>query len=65
MIPRSRESIKDMAIAGAFIAISLFVPGQSIIAGFSANISGIALGIGLGWLIKSIIDHLQGVKREA
>lgn len=54
-----------MAIAGAFIAISLFVPGQSIIAGFSANISGIALGIGLGWLIKSIIDHLQGVKREA
>ena len=63
MIPRSKEAIKDMAISGAFVALAVLVPGQPILS--SDSLREIALGAGLGWLIKSIIDHLKGVKSEA
>jgi membrane associated rhomboid family serine protease len=52
-------------MASAFMALGSFLPGSLLDKGFEAHIGGIALGIGLGWLIKSIIDHTKGVKSES
>lgn len=65
MIPKSKEAVRDTLIASAFIATGSLLPGSLLDKGFEAHIGGIALGIGIGWLIKSIIDHKKGVKREA
>lgn len=65
MIPRSKESIRDYLVASAFMALGAFLPGSLLDKGFEAHIGGIALGIGLGWLIKSVIDHTKGVKSES
>lgn len=65
MIPKSKEAVRDTLIASAFIAMGSLLPGSPLDKGFEAHIGGIALGIGIGWLIKSIIDHKKGVKREA
>ncbi len=65
MIPKSKEAVRDTLIASAFIAMGSLLPGSLLDKGFEAHIGGIALGIGIGWLIKSIIDHKKGVKREA
>ncbi len=65
MIPRSRESIRDYVIASAFLVLGALLPGSLLDRGFEAHIGGIVLGIGVGWLIKSVIDHSKGVKSEA
>jgi len=65
VIPKSKEAVRDTLIASAFIAMGSLLPGSLLDKGFEAHIGGIALGIGIGWLIKSIIDHKEGVKREA
>lgn len=65
MIPRSRESIRDYVIASAFLALGALLPGSLLDRGFEAHIGGIVLGIGVGWLIKSVIDHSKGVTSEA
>lgn len=65
MIPRSKEAVRDTLIAGAFIAMGVLLPGSLLDKGFEAHIGGIAMGLGIGWLIKSIIDHSKGVKRES
>ena len=65
MIPRSKEAVRDTLIAGAFIAMGALLPGSLLDKGFEAHVGGIALGIGIGWLIKSIIDHAKGVQRES
>lgn len=65
MIPKSKEAVRDTLIAGAFIAMGALLPGSLLDRGFEAHVGGIALGIGIGWLIKSIIDHTKGVKRES
>lgn len=64
MIPRSSDAIKDIIVAGVFIAFAVLFPGPTLISG-NSDLRGIALGIGLGWLVKSIIDHKKGVKSEA
>ncbi len=65
MIPKTKEAVRDTLIASAFIAMGSLLPGSLLDKGFEAHIGGIALGIGIGWLIKSIIDHTKGVKSEA
>ncbi|GAB1392996.1 hypothetical protein MASR1M60_11590 [Rhodocyclaceae bacterium] len=65
MIPKTKEAVRDTLIASAFIAMGSLLPGSLLDKGFEAHIGGIALGIGIGWLIKSVIDHNKGVKREA
>lgn len=65
MIPRSKEAVRDTLIAGAFIAMGALLPGSLLDKGFEAHVGGIALGIGIGWLIKSIIDHAKGVQCES
>lgn len=64
MIPRSKEAVKDTVIAAAFMTMGALLPGSLLDKGFEAHVGGIALGIGIGWLIKSIIDHKKGVQRE-
>lgn len=64
MIPRSREALKDVFVASAFMTMGLLMPQSLLQAGFEAHVGGIAMGMGIGWLIKSIIDHKKGVKRE-
>lgn len=65
MIPKSKEFIREALISGAFIAMGALLPGSLLDKGFEAHVGGIALGVGIGWLIKSIIDHTKGVKRES
>jgi len=65
VIPRSKEAVRDTLIAGAFIAMGALLPGSLLDKGFEAHVGGIALGIGIGWLIKSIIDHAKGVQGES
>lgn len=65
MIPSSKEAVQDTLIAGAFIVMGVLLPGSLLDKGFEAHIGGIALGIGIGWLVKSIIDHTKGVKSES
>lgn len=65
MIPKTKEAVRDTLIASAFIAMGSLLPGSLLDKGFEAHIGGIALGIGIGWLIKSFIEHNKGVKREA
>ncbi len=62
MIPRSKEAIRDYVIASAFLTLGAILPGSLLDKGFEAHIGGVVLGIGLGWLNKSIIDHTKGVK---
>jgi membrane associated rhomboid family serine protease len=54
-----------MLISGAFIAMGILLPGSLLDQGFEAHIGGVAMGLGIGWLVKSIIDHTKGVKRES
>jgi membrane associated rhomboid family serine protease len=65
LIPKSKEAVRDTLIAGAFIAMGVLLPGSLLDRGFEAHIGGIAMGLGIGWLIKSIIDHSKGVQRES
>ena len=65
MIPKTKEAVRDTLIASAFIAMGSLLPGSLLDKGFEAHIGGIALGIGIGWLIKSVIDHTKGVKSES
>jgi membrane associated rhomboid family serine protease len=65
VIPKTKEAVRDTLIASAFIAMGSMLPGSLLDKGFEAHIGGIALGIGIGWLIKSVIDHTKGVKSEA
>ncbi len=65
MIPRSKEAIRDYVIASAFLVLGAVLPGSLLDKGFEAHIGGVVLGIGIGWLIKSIIDHTKGVKSES
>lgn len=65
MIPRSKAAVQDTLIAGAFIAMGALLPGSLLDKGFEAHLGGIALGIGIGWLVKSVINHSKGVQRES
>lgn len=64
MIPKTKEAVRDTLIASAFIAMGSLLPGSLLDKGFEAHIGGIALGIGIGWLIKSVIDHTKRVKKS-
>ena len=64
-LPRSKAAVKDTVIAAAFITMGTLLPGSLLDKGFEAHIGGIVLGIGIGWLVKSIIDHKKGTEREA
>jgi len=55
----------DTLIAGAFMTMGVLLPGALLDRGFEAHVGGIALGIGLGWLIKSTIDHVKGESYES
>lgn len=57
MIPRSKEAIKDYIYAALFVLIGVLSPGSILEKGFQEHISGICIGLGIGWLIKSIISH--------
>lgn len=65
MIPHSKDVVRDALIAGAFIVMGVFLPGSLLDKGFEAHIGGIAMGLGIGWLIKSVIDHSKGAKHES
>jgi membrane associated rhomboid family serine protease len=65
VIPRSKAAVQDTLIAGAFIAMGALLPGSLLDKGFEAHVGGIALGIGIGWLVKSVINHSKGVQRES
>lgn len=62
MIPKTKEGVTDALVASAFIAMGALMPGSLLDKGFEAHIGGIALGIGVGWLIKSIINHRKGAQ---
>ncbi|MBV2186682.1 MAG: hypothetical protein KUL88_19340 [Rhizobium sp.] len=55
-LPHTSGFIRDVAIAGGFIAIGILAPGSPIENGFEAHLGGISVGLGLGWLIKCFVD---------
>jgi len=57
----NKDYIKDLVIAGVFIALGILLPGSTITeqASFTANITGISTGIGIGWLIKTFFEQKQ------
>ena len=55
-LPHTHSFIRDVVITGGFIAIGILAPGSPIEGGFEAHLGGIAVGLGLGWLIKSCVD---------
>jgi len=61
----NKDYIKNLIIAGIFIALGLFLPSSTITdqAAFTANITGISTGIGIGWLIKTVFEQ-KPVKQE-
>ena len=59
-LPHTRGFIRDIAVAGGFIAIGILAPGSPIQNGFEAHLGGMSLGLGLGWLIKSFIETQRG-----
>lgn len=62
-IPRSKEAAKDMTIGAALVALALVMPNGITDGDFASHLGGIAMGIGLGWLIKSSINYKKaGVK---
>jgi hypothetical protein len=59
MISKDKGFIQDILIASAFIAIGLFIPGSTLTdpSALTANITGISMGIGIGFLIKSFVEQ--------
>lgn len=55
----NKQFIKNLAIAAAFIALGLFMPGSTVtdMTAFIANITGISTGIGIGWLLKTFMEQ--------
>ncbi|MDP2761332.1 MAG: hypothetical protein Q8O64_13210 [Sideroxyarcus sp.] len=62
----NKEFIKNLVIAAAFIALGLLMPGSTLTdpAALTANITGISLGVGIGWLIKTFIAQ-KSANKEA
>lgn len=60
MIPRSKGAIKDYVIASAFILVGILLPSSVLDVGFEQHLSGLAIGIGIGYLVKSIIVQSKG-----
>lgn len=55
----NKQFIKNLAIAAAFIALGLFMPGSTVtdMTAFIANITGISTGVGIGWLLKTFMEQ--------
>jgi len=55
----NKDYIKNLIIASVFIALGILLPGSTITdqAAFTANITGISTGIGIGWLIKTVFEQ--------
>ena len=69
-LPHTHSFIRDVVIAGGFIAIGILAPGSPIEGGFDAHLGGIAVGLGLGWLhrasvVRSRGPHQPNLDREA
>lgn len=62
MIAKTKQAVYDMLIAAAFITMGVLLPGSLLDSGFEAHIGGIALGLGIGWFLKSYIQHSKGVQ---
>lgn len=62
----NKEFIKNLVIAAAFIALGLFMPGSTMTdsAALISNITGIATGIGIGWLLKTLMEQ-KSVNKDA
>ena len=58
-IPRSKEALKDTFIACAFMAMGGLMPDSLLSSGFAAHMGGIAMGVGIGWLVKSLISNAK------
>jgi hypothetical protein len=62
----NKEIIKNLVIAASFIAIGGFMPNSTLTdpTTFSANVAGISMGIGIGWMLKTLIEQ-KSAKKEA
>ena len=54
----------NLIIAGAFIALGVTAPGSTMTdpKQFVANVTGIATGFGLAWLLKTLADNRKQSK---
>ena len=58
----SKKFIGDLVVSGGFIALGVLAPGSALMSasGFTANLTGLATGVGVGWLVKTFVDHKTG-----
>lgn len=49
--------LRDVLIGSAFMTMGALLPGSLLTSGFEAHIGGIAMGIGIGWVVKSFITN--------
>ena len=55
-LPHTSGFIRDVAIAGGFIAIGILAPGAPIENRFEAHLGGISGGLRPGGVIKCVVD---------
>lgn len=53
--PRNKGVVTDLLIAAAFITMGIFSPGD-LFNNPPEHIGGLAMGLGIGWLIRSFIS---------
>lgn len=57
--------LKDVFIGCAFMTMGFLLPGSLLTSGFEAHIGGIAMGVGIGWIVKSYIARATKVTTQA
>ena len=56
--------LRDVLIGSAFMTMGALLPGSLLTSGFEAHIGGIAMGVGIGWLVKSFIGTANKVANQ-
>lgn len=62
MLPNSKPAMTDFVIAAVFFGLGVLLPGALLDTGFQAHVGGIAVGAGIGWLVRSLLFY--GVNRK-
>lgn len=63
-LPRTKAFTKDLLVSSALMVMGTFIPGSVLDQGFQAHMGGIAIGLGLGWLIRAILGNSQEVSSQ-
>lgn len=63
-LPRTKEFTKDLLVSCALMVMGTFIPGSVLDQGFQAHMGGIAIGLGLGWLVRAILGNAPKISSQ-